>query len=116
MAIQRGAFSALLTPDLRTVYFETGKERPLEYPMVFNVDDMEWNPMTDRQISGLGTMPQKPEGAQFTPDVPILGGTKAYTAVPFGLAVEITCAECATCTSDQKLISPHMNAGRVSNR
>ena len=90
MAIQRGAFSALIAPDLRTVYFETGKERPLEYPMVFNVDDMEWNPVTDQQISGLGTMPQKPEGAQFTPDVPIIGGTKAYTAVPFGLAVEIT--------------------------
>ena len=64
MAIQRGAFSALIAPDLRTVYFETGKERPLEYPMIFNVDDMEWNPVTDQQISGLGTM--------------------------FGLAVEIT--------------------------
>jgi hypothetical protein len=90
MPITRGLFSALLTPDLRRVYVETGKERPLEYPLVFNVDDMEWNPVTDRQISGLATMPAKPEGSQFALDEPILGGTRQYTAAPFGLGVEIT--------------------------
>src|SRR5579872_5685518 len=88
--IVRGAFSALLTPNLRRVYVEVGKERPLEYPLVFNVDDMEWNPITDQQISGLGTMPDKPEGQQFSLDEPILGGSKQYTASPFGLAVEVT--------------------------
>ena len=86
----RGGFSALLTPNLRRVYVEVGKERPLEYPMVFNVDDMEWNPVTDQQISGLATMPDKPEGSQFQTDQPILGGSKAHTASPFGLAVEVT--------------------------
>lgn len=90
MPTTRGAFSALLAPDLRRVYMETGKERPLEYPTLFNVDDMEWNPVTDRQISGLGTMPAKNEGAQFTLDEPLLGGTKSYEATPYGLAVEIT--------------------------
>ena len=90
MAITRGAFAALLAPDLRKVYMETGKERPLEYPLWINVDNMEWNPVTDRQISALGTMPAKPEGTQFTLDQPIIGGSKAYTATPFGLAVEIT--------------------------
>ncbi len=88
--IRRGAFSALLAPDLRQVYLETGKERPLEYPLVFNVDDMEWNPVKDQQISGLGTMPAKNEGEQFTLDEPILGGTQTYLASPFGLAVEVT--------------------------
>lgn len=90
MPIARGAFSQLLAPDLRRVYIETGKERPLEYPLFFNVDDMEWNPVRDQQITGLATMPSKSEGAQFSLDQPIMGGNVSYLAAPFGLAVEIT--------------------------
>lgn len=90
MAIVPGAFSELLAPDLRRVYFETGKERPLEYPLLFNVEDMPWNPVTDQQISGLGTMPAKPIGSQFTVDEPIIGGRKKYEATAYGLAIEIT--------------------------
>ena len=88
--VGRGAFSALIAPDLRKVYTETGKERPPEYPLVFNVSDMEWNPVKDQQLSGLATMPAKPEGSQFQLDQPIMGGTKSYEATPYGLAVEIT--------------------------
>jgi len=90
MPIATGSFSSLLSPDARKVYVETGKERPLEHPLLFNVEDMEWNPVTDRQISGLGTTPQKPEGTTFKLDEPIMGGNVTYTGVPFGLAVEIT--------------------------
>jgi len=86
----RGYISALLAPDLRKVYVDTGKERPLEYPQVFNVQDMEWNPVTDQQVSGLGTLPAKDEGTPFSLDELIMGGTKTYTASPFGMAVEIT--------------------------
>lgn len=90
MPTMSGGLSALLSPDLREVYVETGKERPLEYPLIFNTPDMPWNPVTDRNVSGLGTMPTKPEGAQFTLDDIIMGSTKTYTSVSYGLAVEIT--------------------------
>jgi hypothetical protein len=90
MATRSGAISALLAPDLRKVYVDTGKERPLEFPIFFNVDDMEWNPVTDQQVSGLGTLPSKDEGEQFSLDELLMGGQKTYTAAPFGLAVEIT--------------------------
>ena len=90
MAVGRGAFAALLIPDLYRVYMETGKERPLEYELFFNVDDMPWNPATDRQVVGLGTLLSMPEGDNFPLDEPLLGGTKSYTADPFGLGVEIT--------------------------
>ena len=90
MATRSGAISALLAPDLRKVYVDTGKERPLEYPLFHNVGDLEWNPATDQQVSGLGTLPSKDEGEQFTLDEILMGGTKTYTATPFGLAVEIT--------------------------
>jgi hypothetical protein len=86
----RASISALLSPDLRKVYVETGKDRPREYPLVLNVSDMPYNPVTDQQLSGLGTMPAKDEGDQFTMDEIIMGGTKSYTANPYGLAVEIT--------------------------
>lgn len=86
----RGSISELLAPNLRKVYYETGKDRPKEYPLIFNIQDMEWNPVSDFQVSGLGTMPGKPEGTAFTRDEIIMGGTKTYTASPFGLAVEIT--------------------------
>lgn len=89
MALSKASYSALLTPDLRRVYVETGAERPLEYEMAFNVDDMDWNPQTDRNISGLGTMPSKPEGTAYVLDEPIMGNSKQYDAQPFGLAVEI---------------------------
>lgn len=90
MPVTRGGISELLAPDLRKVYVDTGKERPLEYPLYLNVEEMEWNPITDQQVSGLSTLNSKPEGMQFTMDEIIIGGTKSYTASPFGLAVEIT--------------------------
>jgi len=86
----RGSISNLLAPDFRKVYIDTGKERPKEYPLVFNVGQMETNPVTDFQVSGLATMPTKPEGGQFTFDDILMGGSKTYTATPYGMAVEIT--------------------------
>ena len=91
MSLMTRQFSSnLLVPGLRKVYLETGKERPLEHQEVFNVSDMEWNPVTDANITGLGTMPEKPEGSQFRTDRPIMGTTKVYTAVPHGFAFEVT--------------------------
>ena len=90
MAIGRGTFSALVAPDLRRVYMEVGKERPMEYDLWANVDTMEWNPVKDQQITGLGTMPAMTEGEQFPMDQPIIGTTVNYLATPYGLAVEIT--------------------------
>lgn len=51
---------------------------------------MPWNPVDDRQISGLGTLTSMNEGDQFDLDEPELGGTVQYEAEIFGLAVEIT--------------------------
>jgi len=86
----RGTITELLTPNLHKVYVETGKERPYEYTLLFNVSDMPWNPITDQQVSGLSTMLSKNEGDPFGTDEIIIGGTKAYTASAYGLAVEVT--------------------------
>ena len=88
--ISRGSITELLAPDLHKVYIETGKERPFEYTLFHNVSDMEWNPITDQQVSGLGTLEPKAEGDVFSLDEVIIGVTVRYTASAFGLAVEIT--------------------------
>src|SRR5438132_935312 len=88
--VGRSTFAPLLFTDLRRLYMDTGKERPLEYPYLMNVIEMETNPVKDQQISGLGPMPGKPEGSQFQLDHGILGGTVSVTAVPFGMALEFT--------------------------
>ncbi len=88
--VMRAGFSALMQPDLYRVFVDTGEEAPVEFSEVLNVIDMPYNPITDRQISGLSTMPTKPEGEGFTSDEPILGGTSIYTAAPFGLSIEFT--------------------------
>ena len=88
--IARAGFSELLKPDLHQVYVDTGMENPTEFDMIVNVIDMPYNPLTDQQISGLGTMPTKDEGDPFAVDEPIMGGTTEYLAVPYGLSIEFT--------------------------
>lgn len=85
-----GGFAPLLKPGLHDVFIETGEERPKEYDKVFNVDDMDWNPMTDQQIAGLGTLQSKPQGSGFRLDRMLLGGSKVWEATPYGLAIEFT--------------------------
>ena len=90
MPTRTGQFAPLITPLLRKVLVDVGKERPTEYDKFMNVRDMKWAVETERQIAGLGSMPAKAEGDSFVMDDPILGGTKVYTAVAYGLGVEIT--------------------------
>jgi len=79
----------LMTPELHRVYIQVGKERPLEYPLFFNVSTMPTNPLKDREVSGIGTLPEMPAGEQFPRDTIYVGNTTEYTAVPYGLGIEI---------------------------
>lgn len=90
MASNSGSLSTLLGVDFKNTFVETGKELPTEYTEIVNVMDMTHQNEKDIQISGLGTMPTKNEGGQFTTDDPVLGGTKTYTARTLGLAFETT--------------------------
>lgn len=88
--VSRPGFSELMAPDLFRVFIDTGEEAPIEFSSLVNVIDMPYTPVTDQQISGLGTVPSKAEGELFDLDEPIIGGSKVYTAEPFGLAIEFT--------------------------
>lgn len=88
--VTRGAHGPLLTPELRRIYMQAGLERPMEHPMWTNTEPMEGNPVTDREYSELGLMPEMDEGGRFPLDAPIKGNTVTYTAKIYGLGFEIT--------------------------
>src|SRR5438128_10743855 len=88
--IGKSQFIALARTDLRRVAIEAGEERAREYTYVDNVEEMETDPITDRQITGLGFMPPKDEGDTFSLDQPILGPTSTIKSRGYALAAEIT--------------------------
>jgi hypothetical protein len=83
-------FANLLGTKFQGVLFDVGPERALEYPLWCDSRDMLVNPEIYLQASGLGAMPQKPEGEQFRRDQPILGGQVNPSAVPYGMLFEVT--------------------------
>lgn len=83
-------FANLLTTKWQGVLRDVGKEKPLEYPMWLRVANMDVNPMNFYQVSGLGNMLAKPEGEQFPNDQPIIGGSIAPQASPYGMIFEVT--------------------------
>lgn len=88
--VGRTGFSALMAPGIWRVYEMTGKERPLEYDKVINIEEMPWNPITDQAVAGLGTVPTKAEGAAFSLDAPVLENQIQVSVTAYGLAVEFT--------------------------
>ena len=90
MAINRASMTNLLSPGLYRVFWEEGKEVPLTYQEFMNTPEMPWNPIASQQVAGLGNVPTQPEGTQFTLDEPKIGSEGTHTAIPYGLAVEIT--------------------------
>ena len=85
-----GGFHSLLRTELAGVILGAYKERPLEYPFVLNVADMETNPEKYQKVSGLGTALEMGAGDTFPLDEAVLGGTKEYEVRNFGKALEFT--------------------------
>jgi len=90
MAIVSGAYANFLGSEFHDAFVDIGEDLPREYPQLVTVKDMEYQTEKELQISGLGSVAEKPEGNDFITDEPDVGGTKTYTAKAFGLAVQIT--------------------------
>ena len=89
MPVLTSAYAPLLTPELEDIFIDAGEESPLQYPFWINVDmGMPWNPIESRQFASLASSVSMTEGENFTRDRPLVGGTKTFTATPYGLAFE----------------------------
>lgn len=85
-----GAFSHLLAPGLRKVFFQHLDERPDEFSQVFNMLTSTRAYEEDLEVAGLGTMPVKTEGAAITYQDPTQGEKRRYTHITYGLGFRVT--------------------------
>lgn len=86
----RGSFGPLLTPGLKTIFFNQLKATKSVYDKWINVDSSSRAFEDDYKIAGLGQMVQKAEGAVYTFDEPISGDTRRYTHLTYGLGFRVT--------------------------
>lgn len=85
-----GAFSYLLAPGLRKVFFQLLDERPPEYSKVANEETSKRAYEEDIEVGGLGSMPVKPEGRGILYQDFMQGGKKRYTHLTYGLGFRVT--------------------------
>lgn len=90
MPMVRGAFSYLLVPGLRKVFFQHLTERPEEFRQVFNAETSERAYEEDLEVAGLGTMPLKPEQTAIQYADATQGSKKRYTHKTYGLGYRVT--------------------------
>jgi len=79
-----------LDANLNELYQEGIEKWPEEYSKVFNVETSDKYSEKDSYISGLSSMPEKPEGVAATYDTPVAGISKTYVNKTYALGYEIT--------------------------
>jgi phage major head subunit gpT-like protein len=91
MPSRSSGFSHLLAPGLRKVFFEQYNMWPQEFSQVFNMESSSRSYEEDSEVTGLGKMPEKPEGRSIAYDDPFQADQrKRYTHVAFGLGFRVT--------------------------
>jgi phage major head subunit gpT-like protein len=85
-----GAFSHLLAPGLRKVFFQHLDERSAEYSKIANMERSSRAWEEDLEVGGLGSMPVKPEGRGIVYQDFRQGGKKRYTHLTYGLGFRVT--------------------------
>src|SRR4030042_2928850 len=78
-------FSTLLSPGLRKVYGDEYNQHAEEFSKVFTMDTSTKNYEEDQSLTGLGLVPEKPQGRGVAYDTAYQGYTKRYTHVTSGL-------------------------------
>lgn len=90
MPMVTGAFSHLLAPGIRKVFFGHLKERKPEFEQIFTTVKSTRNYEEHLEMAGLGTMPTKPEGNSVIYQDFLQGGLKRFTHVTYGLGIRIS--------------------------
>lgn len=89
MPAYTGAFSHLLAPGLRKVFYDDYKEWPEEYSQLCAVLTSKRAYEEELVVAGLGRHEIKPEGMPLTYDVGIQGSKVRYTHVSYALGFRV---------------------------
>lgn len=87
---QTTAFSHLLAPGLRKVFFDTEKRWPSEYDKIASVETSKRAYEEELTMAGLGLAERKPEGRSIVYDEPIQGNKVRYTHVTYALGFRVS--------------------------
>lgn len=90
MATNRSAFSHLLAPGLRKVFFDEYKDFPEEYSQLAKIETSKRAYEEELMTAGLGLHQVKPEASSITYDDPIQGDKVRYTHVTWSLGFRVT--------------------------
>lgn len=90
MPVVTGAFSQLLVPGLRKIFFQHLNERESEYGKIFNEETSSRAFEEDLELIGLGTMPAKSEGSAITYQDTRQGEKVRFTHVTYGYGFRVT--------------------------
>lgn len=90
MAATTGAFSHLLAPGLRKVFFDEHKQWAEEYSQIATVETSKRAYEEDLATAGLGRYERKLEGQSLIYDEPIQGDKVRYTHLAFALGFRVT--------------------------
>lgn len=86
-----GAFSNLVAPGLRKVWFNWLKEHKAEYPVFLNVvTDTKRKYEEHIKVGDMPTAQTKPEGEAITYATPDISALKRFTQVSYGLGFRVT--------------------------
>ena len=89
MTMVRGAFSKLLAPGYRKIFFETYTQKPLEGSALVNMNKSSRAYEDDFPISGFGTLQTKAEGGPFVYQDVVQGTAKRYSWLTYALGYRI---------------------------
>jgi hypothetical protein len=84
MAAVTGAFSRLLVPGVRNVFFMYKKDAPTEYERIFKVETSSRAWEENLEVAALGVQPIKPQGSPIIYQDMIQGEPKRFTHLTFG--------------------------------
>ena len=90
MPATTGAFSHLLAPGIRNVFFMYKKDAPSEYEKIFTVDKSTKHYEENLELAALGIMPQKQQGSPILYQDMIQGGIKKFIHATYGLGFRAT--------------------------
>lgn len=107
MTTLRNNFAALMSPGLKTVFFNRYNEKPPQFESIFNINTSTRQFEVTQGLTAFGLVPEKPEGRGIQYDDPIQGYNNTYQHLTYALGYRLT-AE-AYEDDQYKILGPKMS-------